>query len=81
MQRIPGGVIQVSEHSRPPTYQTGRRAASDDDLYAWCSHLLYRPGELSLRSLSSPEGYWPSRCDEDGYTQACPSLRFNKPSL
>lgn len=32
------------------------------------------PGELSLCSLSIPEGQWPSRCDEDGYAQSCPSL-------
>lgn len=53
---------------------------SDDDLCAWCSHLLYRPGVLSLCSLSIPEGVWPSRRDENGYAQSCPSLRFNNPS-
>ena len=53
------------------------RSISDDDLCAWCSHLLYRPGELSLCCLSLPEGHWPSRCDEDGYTQSCPSLLLN----
>lgn len=54
------------------------RSISDDDLCAWCSHLLYRPGERSLCSLSLPEGHWPSRCDEDGYSQSCPSLRLNQ---
>ena len=54
------------------------RSISDDDLCAWCSHLLYRPGELSLCSLSIPEGHWPSCRDEDGYAQSCPSLHFNK---
>lgn len=24
------------------------RSVSDDDLCAWCTHLCYRPGELSL---------------------------------
>jgi hypothetical protein len=49
------------------------RSISDDDLCAWCSHLLYRPGELSL-PLILPEGHWPSRCDADGYAQSCPQL-------
>ena len=55
------------------------RSISDDDLCAWCSHLLYRPGERSLCSLSIPEGFWPSRHDENGYAQSCPSLRLNTP--
>lgn len=80
MQRIPGGVIQVSPHPFSLTGQTGSRSISDDDLCAWCSHLLYRPGELNLCSLNLPEDYWPSRCDEDGYAQSCPSLRLNNPS-
>lgn len=54
------------------------RSISDDDLCAWCSHLLYRPGELSLCRLILPEGHWPSRCDEDSYAQSCPSLRLNQ---
>jgi hypothetical protein len=32
------------------------RSISDDDLCAWCSHLLYRPGELSLCRLSWSDG-------------------------
>lgn len=55
------------------------RSISDDDLCAWCSHLLYRPGERSLCSLSISEGSWPSRFDEGGYAQSCPSLRLNTP--
>ncbi|WP_407365463.1 hypothetical protein ACHOYE_02495 [Enterobacter ludwigii] len=78
MPRIPDGVIQVSPYPFPLIGQTGCRSISDDDLCAWCSHLLYRPGALSLCSLSIPEGHWPSRCDEDGYAQSCPSLHFNK---
>lgn len=54
------------------------RSISDDDLCAWCSHLLYRPGERSLCSLNITEGHWPSHCDEDGYAQSCPSLRLNQ---
>lgn len=54
------------------------RSISDDDLCAWCSHLLYCPGELSLCRLILPEGHWPSLCDEDGYAQSCPSLRRNQ---
>ena len=55
------------------------RSISDDDLCAWCSHLLYRPGELSQCVISIPEGHWPSRCDDDGYVQFCPSLCHNNP--
>lgn len=55
----------------------GCRSISDDDLCAWCSHLLYRPGERSLCRLSLTDGRWPSHC-EDGYAQSCPSLRLNR---
>ncbi|EAA7899952.1 hypothetical protein QW41_02545 [Salmonella enterica] len=37
----------------------GCRSISDDDLCAWCTHLLYRPGELSLCRLSLADGHWP----------------------
>ncbi|QTF30096.1 hypothetical protein [Escherichia coli] len=57
----------------------GCRSISDDDLCAWCSHLLYHPGELSLCRLSLADGHWPSHFDEDGYAQSCQSLHFNKP--
>lgn len=80
MLRIPDDVIQVSPHPFSLTRQAGCRSISDDDLCAWCSHLLYRPGELSLCSLSIPEGVWPSHRDEDGYTQSCPSLHLNSTS-
>lgn len=68
---------------QPPLYPTAlennpcSRSISDDGLCAWCSHLLYRLGECSLCSLSITEGSWPSRCDEDGYAQSCPSLCLN----
>lgn len=56
----------------------GCRSISDDDLCAWCTLLLYRPGECSLCQLSLTDGRWPSHCDEDGYAQSCPSLRLNR---
>ncbi|MEG0866493.1 MAG: hypothetical protein RSG77_05505 [Hafnia sp.] len=56
MQCIPGGVIQVSPHPFSLICERGCRSISDDDLCALCSHLLYRPGELSLCSVSIPEG-------------------------
>ena len=78
MPHIPDGVIQVAPSPLSLTHRTGCRSVSDDDLCAWCSHLLYRPGELSHCRLSLPEGHWPSLCDEDGYAQSCPSLRLNQ---
>ncbi|WP_373226709.1 hypothetical protein [Enterobacter cloacae complex sp. ESBL7] len=77
MPHIPEGVIQVAPYPLSLTHRTGCRSVSDDDLCAWCAHLLYRPGELSLCRLSLPEGLWPSRCDEDGYALSCPSLQLN----
>lgn len=77
MPRIPDGVVQVTPHPFSLARQPGCRSISDDDLCAWCTHLLYRPGELSLCCLSIPEGHWPSRCDENGYAQSCPSRRLN----
>lgn len=79
MPRIPEDVIQVAPYPLSLTHRAGCRSVSDDDLCAWCSHLLYRPGELSLCQLSLPEGHWPSRCDEGGYAQSCPQLHLNVP--
>lgn len=79
MPHIPDGAIQVTPNPCSLSRQAGCRSISDDDLCAWCSHLLYRPGERSLCSISLPEGYWPSRSDDDGYMQFCPSLRHNDP--
>ena len=79
MQCIPGGVIQVSPHPFSLISEQGCRSISEDDLCAWRSHLLYRPGELSQCGISIPEGHWPSRCDDDGYVQFCPSLCHNNP--
>lgn len=77
MQHVPANDYQAAVWPAPLENQPGSRSVSDDDLCAWCSHLLYRPGELSLCSLSITEGHWPSHCDEDGYAQSCPSLHLN----
>ncbi|KAB0090003.1 antirestriction protein, partial [Escherichia coli] len=50
---------------------------SDDDLCAWCTRLLYRPGELSLCRLSTGNGIWPSVCDRNGYAYGCPEFQQN----
>ncbi len=78
MQHIPDGLPQVLPHPFALLNLPGCRSISDDDLCARCTHLLYRPGELSLCWLSLAEGHWPSLCDEDGYAQSCPSLRLNR---
>ena len=78
MPRIPEGLIQVTPYPLSLAHRTGCRFVSDDDLCAWCSHLQYRPGELSLCRLSLPEGRWPSGCDENGYAQSCPSHLLNQ---
>jgi hypothetical protein len=77
MTHIPDGVMQVTPYPFPLQSLPGCRSVSDDDLCAWCMQLLYRPGEHSLCRLSTDDGHWPSRCDEDGYVQSCPSLRLN----
>ncbi|MGI1273444.1 hypothetical protein [Enterobacter kobei] len=77
MPPLPDNTHQATLYLTALENNPGCRSISDDDLCAWCSHLLYRPGEHSLCSLSLPEGYWPSRSDEDGYAQSCPSLRLN----
>lgn len=57
---IPGPVT-----ARPPLHaRNACRSVSDDDLYTWRAHLLYRPGEFSLCQLSQADGLWPSHCDE-----------------
>ncbi len=77
MPPLPDNAHPALPYPPPLENNPGCRSISDDDLCAWCSHLLYRPGELSLCSLSLRENYWPSRCDEDGYAQSCPSLLLN----
>ena len=77
MQHVTDDARQADVYPLSLNEAPGCRSISDDDLCAWCTHLLYRPGELSLCRLSLPEGHWPSRCDEDGYAQSCPSLLLN----
>lgn len=48
MPHVPGNVNQVQPHPVSLLNLPGCRSISDDDLCAWCSPLLYRPGELSL---------------------------------
>ncbi|UAN41002.1 hypothetical protein KGP24_00430 [Enterobacter sp. JBIWA008] len=74
MPPLPDNTHQATLYPTTLENTPGSRSISDDDLCAWCSYFLYRPGELSLCSLSITEGNWPSRCDEDGYAQSCPSL-------
>ncbi len=45
MQNVPEGVIQAPESPDAPEALPGCRSISDDDLCAWCTRLLYRPGE------------------------------------
>lgn len=78
MPPLPDNAHQATLYPAALENTPGSRSISDDDLCAWCSHLLYRPGELSLCSLSITEGNWPSHCDEDGYAQSCLSLRLNQ---
>ena len=52
MQHVSEGVIQVPELPDAPEALPGCRSISDDDLCAWCTRLLYRPGEISLCRLS-----------------------------
>lgn len=78
MQHVTDDARQADVYPLSLNEAPGCRSISDDDLCAWCTHLLYRPGELSLCSLSLPEGRWPSRCDEDGYAQSCPSRLLNQ---
>ncbi|EER7200597.1 hypothetical protein V9O02_005223, partial [Escherichia coli] len=51
MQPVPEGVIQVPESPDAPEALPGCRSISDDDLCAWCTRLLYHPGEISLCRL------------------------------
>ncbi len=78
MQHVPDDARQADVYPLSLDRVPDCRAISDDDLCAWCTHLLYRPGEFSLCRLSLADGIWPSHCDENGYAQSCPSLRLNQ---
>ncbi len=77
MKHIPEGVIQVPESPGAPEALPECRSISDDDLCAWCTRLLYRPGEISLCRLSTGNGIWPSVCDRNGYAYGCPEFQPN----
>ncbi|MGK2894481.1 hypothetical protein [Klebsiella michiganensis] len=46
------------------------RSISDDDLCAWCRHLVYHPGGGSL-CRRHDEGHWPGQRDDEGYYRRC----------
>ncbi|HHT3491793.1 TPA: hypothetical protein ACTYMW_004375 [Enterobacter hormaechei] len=52
MQHIPANTRLTAVWPVSLQNQSGCRSISDDDLCAWCRHLCYRPGELSLCRLS-----------------------------
>ncbi|TXE37261.1 hypothetical protein FOT62_00735 [Serratia marcescens] len=79
MPFVPANSRQTAVWPVPLQNQPGCRSISDDDLCAWCRHLCYRPGELSLCRLSVADGIWPSRCNDDGYAQSCLQLCLNVP--
>ncbi|EOH8598250.1 TPA: hypothetical protein ACU6JA_005612 [Salmonella enterica] len=78
MRHVPADARQTGIYSVSLENQPGCRSVSDDDLCAWCSHLCYRPGELSLCRLFITEGIWPAHVDTDGYAQSCPAFRLNR---
>lgn len=71
MQQVPADAQQTDGHPEPLDNHPGCRSISDDDLCAWCSHLYYRPGEVSLCRMRAEKGNWPAQFDADGYAQTC----------
>lgn len=55
----------------PPALVIFCRSISDDDLCAWCGHLDYQPGDVSLCRRHSAN-HWPGSQDDNGYFEACP---------
>ncbi|EMW2203078.1 hypothetical protein AAEQ26_004370 [Enterobacter hormaechei] len=78
MQHVPDDARQAEVYPLSLNEVPGCRTLSDDDICAWCTHLLYRPGELSLCQLSLADSIWPACRDENGYAQSCPSLLLNQ---
>ncbi|WON77408.1 hypothetical protein [Serratia sp. UGAL515B_01] len=76
MQHVPADAQQATPYPLPLDNQSGCRSISDDDLCAWCRHLYYRPGEVSLCQFVEEEGDWPACFDADGYAQSCTELRL-----
>lgn len=79
MPFVPANPRLTAVWSVPLENQPGCRSISDDDLCAWCRHLCYRPGDLSLCQQADADGTWPSQCDVDGYAQSCPQLLLTAP--
>lgn len=59
MCHIPADARQTGIYPVSLGNQPGCRSVCDDDLCAWCSHLCYRPGELSLCRLFITDGSGP----------------------
>ncbi|EDV4068386.1 hypothetical protein NB12_000176 [Salmonella enterica subsp. enterica serovar Pomona] len=78
MRHVPADARQARIYPVSLANQPGCRSISDDDLCAWCSHLCYRPGELSLCRLFITDGTWPARSGADGYAQSCPAFHLNQ---
>ncbi|KFK97750.1 MULTISPECIES: hypothetical protein [unclassified Serratia (in: enterobacteria)] len=81
MQHVPADAQQADEHPVPLDNEPGSRSISDDDLCAWCSHLCYRPGEVSLCQLIEEDGDWPACFDSGGYAQSCTELHLIVPTM
>ncbi|HHK8998782.1 TPA: hypothetical protein ACQZDU_002907, partial [Escherichia coli] len=75
--RSPSMLLTDLLHGNTQEALPGCRSISDDDLCAWCTRLLYRPGEISLCRLSTGNGIWPSVCDRNGYAYGCPEFQPN----
>ena len=79
MRYVPNDAHQSAIWPESLDSQPFSRSISDDDLFAWCTHLCYRPGEVSLCLRADADGIWPSLCDVDGYAQLCPALSLILP--
>ncbi|MFZ4220634.1 MULTISPECIES: hypothetical protein [Enterobacterales] len=54
----------------PAALRIFTRSISDDDLCAWCRHLMYHPGDGSL-CRRHDAARWPGQQDADGYCRHC----------
>ncbi|WP_447874011.1 hypothetical protein [Serratia fonticola] len=80
MWPIPANARQTDLHPVLLDNTPDCHSISDDDLCAWCSHLCYRPGEVSLSRLIEEDGDWPARFDANGYAQSCTELHLIIPT-
>ncbi|EKN3579047.1 hypothetical protein FG427_002459 [Yersinia enterocolitica] len=76
MTTIPGNAVQAPLHPHDLSHYSGTRSISDDDIYAWCSNLYYRPSEASLCRLITENNDWPASFDANGYAQSCPQRQL-----